>query len=493
MHFSLVKISPQDTAPPNGFDDVILPLSHAFRRLGFNVETRCNALNPASVNIIFGAGIAPENLGELLPKNSVIFNLEQLTTRKTPWNNPRYIELMRRFTVWDYSRRNARYLRKSRGLSDVVHLRLGYVPEMTRLNPEYPQTFDVLFYGTINERRRKIIEDLRSAGANVFAAAGIFGTLRDRAIAAARLALNVHYYIPATLEMPRLGYLWANNKTVVSERKKETEIEPGLEESCRFCAYEDLVGETLSLLRSARAREMQARAGFAAFAALRQEDFLEAVVGRAIHASGPVLPGTLNAGSGKDFRQDCLNVDLNPAMNPDLVLDLSLPLEGEREHSTLRFGDIRLRPGAFKRVIAIDLLEHIRDLPTLMRNFLDLLTDGGELEIVVPYELSVSAWQDPTHVRAFNERSWIYYCEWAWYLGWREARFSTQSVTFAPGAFGKSLEERGVPGEEMLRTPRAVDSMRVILRKRAATLEEQLECDVRQRSFYKGAVGEWSL
>ncbi|MDR3175479.1 MAG: hypothetical protein LBU06_02965 [Desulfovibrio sp.] len=291
MHFSLVKIFPQGDLPSNGFDDVILPLFHALRRLGFSVETRVNSPNPGSVNILFGTCNAPGCLDETLPKNSIIFNLEQLTT-KTPWNNPRYIEHLRRFTVWDYSRRNARYLRKSRGLADVVHLRLGYVPEMTRLNPEYPQTVDVLFYGTVNKRRRKIIEDLRSAGASVSAARGIFGTERDLAIAAARLVLNVHYYVPATLEMPRLGYLWANGKTVVSERRKETEIDPGLEESCRFCAYEDLVGETLSMLCSARARELQARAGFAAFSALRQEDFLEAVVGRAIHASGHLLPCT---------------------------------------------------------------------------------------------------------------------------------------------------------------------------------------------------------
>ncbi|MDR2799654.1 MAG: class I SAM-dependent methyltransferase [Desulfovibrio sp.] len=491
MHFSLVKISPQGAT--NAFDDVILPLSHAFRRLGFNVETRCNALNPGSVNILFGTCIAPDYMDETLPKNSIIFNLEQLTTANTCWDNPRYIEHLRRFTVWDYSRRNARYLRRSRGLSDVVHLRLGYVPEMTRLKPGYPQVVDVLFYGLINERRLKIIKELNSAGASVYAACGIYGTERDLAIATARLVLNVHYYIPASLEMPRLGYLWANGKAVVSERRKETEIEPGLEESCRFCAYEDLVGETLALLRSARARELQARAGFAAFSALRQEDFLEAVVGRAIHVSGPLLPCALNAGSGKNFRQDCLNVDLNPAMNPDLVLDLSLPLDGEREHSTLRFGDIRLRPGTFKRVIALDLLEHVRDLPTLMRNFLDLLTEGGELEISVPYDLSAGAWQDPTHVRAFNENSWIYYSDVAWYLGWREARFSVQSVTFAPSVFGKTLEERGVSGEDLLRTPRAVDSMRVILRKRAATTEEQVECDIRQRAFYKGAVGEWSV
>jgi hypothetical protein len=54
----------------------------------------------------------------------------------------------------------------------------------------------------------------------------------------------------------------------------------------------------------------------------------------------------------------------------------------------------------------------VRDLPQLMGNFLNLLVEEGELEIVVPYDLSLGAWQDPTHVRAFNENSWRYYCDW---------------------------------------------------------------------------------
>jgi predicted SAM-dependent methyltransferase len=81
-----------------------------------------------------------------------------------------------------------------------------------------------------------------------------------------------------------------------------------------------------------------------------------------------------------------------------------------------RFGKMNIQPGMFTEILALDVLEHVSDLVKCMRNCLDLLAPGGEMKIVVPYDLSIGAWSDPTHVRAFNERSWVYYCAWSWYL-----------------------------------------------------------------------------
>ena len=218
------------------------------------------------------------------------------------------------------------------------------------------------------------------------------------------------------------------------------------------------------------------------------------MVGRRAHAAIPQRPPWLHAGSGKDFRPDCLNVDINPAMNPDLTLDLSQPLEPSAKYPTIRFGEVSLKPGSVTRITAFELLEHVRDLPALMRNFLDLLCDGGELHISVPYDLSHGAWQDPTHVRAFNERSWAYYTNWAWYLGWRDERFEVADTTFVlSGDIGKALTDQGMTPAEMLRVPRAVDQIQVVLRKRKSTPEEQEEHDLLTRSFHRGAMGEWSV
>ena len=203
------------------------------------------------------------------------------------------------------------------------------------------------------------------------------------------------------------------------------------------------------------------------------------------------MPRKLNAGSGKDFKPDCPNIDISPQWNPDIVLDLGAPLDSAEMHGTRRFGAVRLKPGTFERIYAKDVIEHIPDVPRAMRNFLDLLAEGGELHLNVPYDLSLGAWQDPTHLHAFNENSWLYYTDWAWYLGWREHRFELQELTYILSPWGQRLKEEGRGLEDLLRTTRAVDFMSVVLRKRKATEAEIEECDRWRRAYYKDAVGEW--
>ena len=193
--------------------------------------------------------------------------------------------------------------------------------------------------------------------------------------------------------------------------------------------------------------------------------------------SVPAVPRTINLGSGKSFAFDCLNLDVDPYWGPDVVADFNQPFPGPdgggAEFATERFGAVRLGPGMFDRIVARDVLEHIAELPVAMTNCLRLLRVGGVFDVSVPYELSLGAWSDPTHVRAFNERSWIYYCDWFWYLGWTEARFSVAKLDIEPSRFGQSLQVQGAGSEELLRTPRAVDAMHVQLVKVELTEQER--------------------
>ncbi len=179
------------------------------------------------------------------------------------------------------------------------------------------------------------------------------------------------------------------------------------------------------------------------------------------------FPTVLNLGSGKDFRADCFNIDIDDTWAPDAIVDLSgVDLdEGGIVLPTYRFGDVTLRPGCFQRIITNDVLEHVPNLMKFMTTCLKLLRLDGVFEISVPYDLSFGAWQDPTHVRAFNERSWLYYTEWFWYMGWGEYRFTADRMQFVLSPYGHELAKKGVSQAEITRTPRAVDSMSVHLRK----------------------------
>ena len=142
---------------------------------------------------------------------------------------------------------------------------------------------------------------------------------------------------------------------------------------------------------------------------------------------------------------------------------------------TDRFGSVSLQPGVFQEIVAMDVLEHIPELVTAMTNCLILLAEGGVMKISSPYDLSLGAWQDPTHLRAFNENSFHYYCEWFWYLGWEDHRFHKQRVDLVPTEFGQSLVDEGRPIDEVARTPRAIDSVYAELIKRPLTNEDREE------------------
>jgi SAM-dependent methyltransferase len=161
-------------------------------------------------------------------------------------------------------------------------------------------------------------------------------------------------------------------------------------------------------------------------------------------------PLQLNLGSGRNFREECLNIDIRDYWAPDLVVDLNqtFPQGESQTFQTARFGTIIIAKNVFKKIIAHDVLEHIFNLTVFMKSCLDLLEVGGEFDIIVPYDLSYGAWQDPTHIHAFNERSWLYYTEWFWYLEWTQARFELTELRFELSPYGKELLQQGRSQEE---------------------------------------------
>ena len=176
------------------------------------------------------------------------------------------------------------------------------------------------------------------------------------------------------------------------------------------------------------------------------------------------LPRKINLGSGKDFRHDYLNIDTNPLWQPDLVWDLALSIFLTRH--TERFGMMSLQENFFDEILANDVLEHVPELVKIMTNCLKLLRVGGRMEILVPYELSLGACSDPTHVRAFNERSWIYYTDWYWYLNWTTHRFKMVDLQYG-------MEEGIKFTPEIINVPRCVACMKVTLEKVELTESEK--------------------
>ena len=426
--------------------------------LGAQVDVTTNQpLLGEGVNFVFGAHLIAPNVP--LPPNCVIVNLEQM--RDGLFAQPYYLDLLKRHPVLEYSARNAARIREQTGNAHVYLFKPGYVPEATRI-AAVREDVDVLYYGIVNERRKKILDALAAAGLVVKALPGVYGAERDAWIARSKLVLNVHYYDDKIHEIVRTSHLLANRKAVVSECEPDTEIDADLREALVAVPYDQLVQTCVALVRDEARRRAVAQQGFEIFS--RRDQVAE--FAQVLPQLSRPLPTRINLGSGKAYDPERLNIDIDPKWRPDILMNLAAPAGLRQIVFSERFGLVRLEPGQFDEITTTDVLEHVPDLSAFMTRCLDLLKTGGAMRIGVPYDLSWGAWQDPTHVRAFNERSWLYYTDWHWYLGWSEARFDMKELSMKLSPVGEALRQRGMPGDEIFRTPRAVDDMHVTLVKR---------------------------
>jgi SAM-dependent methyltransferase len=101
----------------------------------------------------------------------------------------------------------------------------------------------------------------------------------------------------------------------------------------------------------------------------------------------------LNLGCGRDIRNGYINIDKDIG---DLYLDL--------EKAVLPFDN-----GSVSEIVANQFFEHIVNFIPLMNEIHRVLGEGGILKITVPCSPSSEAFQDPTHIRFFTEKTFNYF------------------------------------------------------------------------------------
>jgi len=270
---SVVIVSPPGYAHSHAFDEVAECLMLALRELGYTVRILYDQFDRHGLNIIFGANLLrDERVGEV-PNKSIIYNLEQVYP-ESPWMTKTMLNLFSRFEVWDYSQRNVDMLRAMVPGILAKFVRLGYMPQMTRIPQDIPHDIDVLFYGSLNVRRSAVIDALRQRGVRVEAAFGVYGAARDALIARAKIVLNMRLYDSDIFEIVRVSYLLANRKVVVSEWSEQTDMEADFKEAVALACYDDLVETCMQLLADDAVREALAARGFAVISARDEKAYL---------------------------------------------------------------------------------------------------------------------------------------------------------------------------------------------------------------------------
>jgi hypothetical protein len=220
--YQICFIKPPDYAGSLVFREVLFLLRNSLRDLGCQVEIVPNQLAPDKVNIVIGYHLL--DYGEYLRDVRYIpFQFEQLDTKEGWYSETVEKVLAGAEEIWDYSTVNIEFL-KEKGL-EARHVPMGYHRDLEIVPRGLSKDIDVLFYGSVNERRKSLLEKLAQR-CTVHFAAGAFGQERDQLIARSRIVLNLHYYQTSIMEAVRISYLLNNGSFVISESSADDAFPP---------------------------------------------------------------------------------------------------------------------------------------------------------------------------------------------------------------------------------------------------------------------------
>ena len=179
---------------------------------------------------------------EKLPGLYVSFQMEQSVSSR--WFTKEYVQqLEKSFAIFDYSLVNIAKL-QNMGLyaQQMYHVPIGYLGSYGSVSKNASAEYDVIFYGDIqNSRRRKFIAEL-SKVYKVKVINDLFGESLQEELARARVVVNIHYYAGALLETTRLWECLSLGKLIVSERAVDMDQHDDLLDLVDFVDVDDIAG-----------------------------------------------------------------------------------------------------------------------------------------------------------------------------------------------------------------------------------------------------------
>jgi hypothetical protein len=248
-------------------------------------------------------GTLPPHVTEVQLDGAIIYNAEQVPTAPLTQLSPgwqKYLDVMRKRVVWDYSTTNIERLRRY-GVEKLVHCRVGWWPGLrVRLPPCHgaqhfadqmggyvgrcsvcggsevlpvEQDVDVLFIGSVNARRAMLFIDLAARGLKLKTLFGVYGQERDDWMLRSKVILNAHFYDNPIHEIFRTSHALANSKCVVTEDGGcDSELENFAAKTMVRVPYAKLGDVCADMVKNSDKRRYYEIKGHAEFGALQQVD-----------------------------------------------------------------------------------------------------------------------------------------------------------------------------------------------------------------------------
>ncbi len=247
-------------------------IAFSLEDLGHDTSFRINDIDPDRRNIIVGCHLVPSDLMAHVPESTIVVNSEQIYDQDPFEWNKNIFDWAGRFETWDYSPRNVAAFAQ-RGLDGVKLLKIGHQPQLTRIAKAAEPDIDVLFYGSITDRRTAVFEQIRERGLNLVTLFAVYGAERDEFIARSKVVLNLHNHATEIFEVVRVHYLLSNAVAVVSEVNASTSVPDFYADAVAGVPYESLADECARLARDADALLARQQRGYEVISRFPQTEF----------------------------------------------------------------------------------------------------------------------------------------------------------------------------------------------------------------------------
>jgi hypothetical protein len=262
----VTMLTPPNYVHSQVFSDVAESLVWALLADRQAVTYQPNHLAPDAYNVVLGAHLIDPASLPLERHRGVVYNFEQLPVELP--RLPHYLGWLSRWPVWDYAGRHVAWLKRATGM-EAWHVPVGYVPSLTRTPPVVPDDVDVLFVGTVSERRRHILEAIVAQGLTLRVVSGLYGFGRDAWVARSRVVVSCHQYsADDPLETLRLLVTWANRGAVVAECRDLTEVPDRWRDAALWVPVGQLPAACREVAHNDALRRRLASAGFLAARAM---------------------------------------------------------------------------------------------------------------------------------------------------------------------------------------------------------------------------------
>ena len=234
-------------------------------------------INPKVKNIIFGAHLLNDDMINSIPSNTIIFNTEQIESINEIWKRRILLLASKGIVFWDYSNHNLDLLLTKLNVKGRL-FEIGFQKNLQRIKMNDNKEVDVLFYGSLNNRREKIINNLLKKNVKVKCLFGVYGKDRDDWIGKSKIVLNLHYYESKIFEIVRIFYLLINAIPIVSEVDENTKLNNNYLKGIKGSNYEDVEKNILSLLENEKERKLIGLNGFNIIKKYPQINFTKSIL-----------------------------------------------------------------------------------------------------------------------------------------------------------------------------------------------------------------------